>query len=222
MFLPSSTPSRLVLALVALLALLSGELFPLKALARSCRVSQLPNGSRNGCANCHTSRFGGGARNPFGNAVGNITGFQCTNFWGPALAAEDADADGLTNGEELGDPEGAWKPGRPQPGDPAEVLNPGVKDAPPPGTKFIRGDTNQDSFINVVDGVVLVLSLFSGRPHSDCQAAEDSSSDGKVDVADAVYTFEYLYLGGPPPPAPFPSCGSRAGSLSCESFAPCT
>ncbi len=96
---------------------------------RSFRVSELPNGGEFGCANCHVSPGGGGARNDFGIEVG-------TNFldppgssghvqWGPALAALDSDGDGVSNGVELQDPDGTWQSGDPAPGDPLLVTNPG-------------------------------------------------------------------------------------------------
>jgi hypothetical protein len=74
--------------------------------ARSFRVNQLPNGNVLGCANCHVSPSGGGARNPFGQAVGAITGSSSIPFWSASLAALDSDGDGFSNGFELGDPEG--------------------------------------------------------------------------------------------------------------------
>ncbi|WP_205880802.1 putative Ig domain-containing protein [Limisphaera ngatamarikiensis] len=90
--------------------------------ARDFRVNQLPNGRVFGCANCHISPSGGGARNPFGNRVFQIIGGSSAPvpFWGPGLAAEDSDGDGYCNGEELGDPDGD---GQPLPG--AMVSNPG-------------------------------------------------------------------------------------------------
>ena len=61
------------------------------------------------------SAFGGDARNPFGLTVeadfldaGNVV-------WGGELAAIDSDDDGFTNGEELGDPDGTWVVGDPDP-----------------------------------------------------------------------------------------------------------
>ncbi len=50
--------------------------------------------------------------------------------WQPALAVIDSDGDGRSNGTELLDPTGTW-PTRPaHPGDPAQVTQPGVSDAP--------------------------------------------------------------------------------------------
>jgi len=86
--------------------------------ARSFRVGQIPNGSQANCLSCHTSGFGG-ARNAFGTQIEfsflTVSGAVGSVVWGPALAALDADGDGYTNGEELGDPTGAWRPGNANP-----------------------------------------------------------------------------------------------------------
>jgi hypothetical protein len=86
--------------------------------ARASRVNQIPNGSQANCLACHVSG-GGGARNSFGAQVDagfmTASGAAGAVVWGPALAALDADGDGYTNGEELGDPTGAWRPGNPNP-----------------------------------------------------------------------------------------------------------
>ena len=59
-------------------------------------------------------------------------GYEGDVVWGPELAALDADGDGFTNGEELQDPEGAWRLGNPKPGDPDAVTHPGDPDSHPP------------------------------------------------------------------------------------------
>lgn len=105
--------------------------------AFSFRVNQIPNGNKFGCANCHVSALGGGARNDFGKLVeqkyldqsGNVT-------WNSAIANEDADGDGFTNGQELQDPNGTWRQGQPNPGLSANVFNPGDKNSKPTGTSI--------------------------------------------------------------------------------------
>jgi len=96
--------------------------------ARSSRVTQIPHGTRFGCASCHVSAAGGGALTSFGAMIYarflTDTSFLGAVVWGPALAALDADGDGATNGEELQDPEGGWRVGQPDPGDAAAVTEP--------------------------------------------------------------------------------------------------
>ena len=38
--------------------------------------------------------------------------------------------------------------------------------------------------------------------------ASDINGDGSLDLADAVYLLNFLYRGGPRPPAPFPKTGA--------------
>ena len=83
--------------------------------ARSARTRQMPNGTVLGCVACHDNAGGGGARNAFGLQIEtdflSQAGFAGVVLWGPELASLDADGDGATNGEELGDPEGTWQQG---------------------------------------------------------------------------------------------------------------
>ncbi len=104
----------------------------LEADARAVRPGLIPNGFVFNCATCHISPGGGGPRTPFGEDVRPLVLSGQTNFWSPELAEIDSDGDGFTNGQELGDPEGAWEPGDPSPGDTANVSNPGVFSSVPP------------------------------------------------------------------------------------------
>lgn len=54
----------------------------------------------------HTTAAGGSSLNPFGEDF-KAAGFK----WTTALCEKDSDCDGLTNGEELGDPSCVWKEG---------------------------------------------------------------------------------------------------------------
>ncbi len=86
--------------------------------ARSKRVRQVPNGSAASCNTCHTAG-GGSPLNPFGLEI--VTNFLTATgpagdvIWGPELAALDSDGDGASNGAELGDPDGTWVVGDPNP-----------------------------------------------------------------------------------------------------------
>lgn len=47
--------------------------------------------------------------------------------------------------------------------------------------------------------------------------AQDTNNDGTVDISDAVYQLAFLFISGPPLPAPFPDCGAdvTTDSLDC-------
>ncbi|MYA24291.1 MAG: hypothetical protein F4Z30_16610 [Gemmatimonadetes bacterium] len=102
--------------LVAVLFL--GGVIADEATARSKRVRQVPNGSAASCNTCHTAG-GGSPLNPFGLEI--VTNFLTAAgpagdvIWGPELADLDSDGDGASNGAELGDPEGTWMVGDPDP-----------------------------------------------------------------------------------------------------------
>lgn len=105
--------------------------------SRDWRPAQIPNGSKFSCANCHFDPNGGGPRNNFGSAVESrvtVNGHQ--EFWGPSLANQDSDGDGFTNGQELGDPTGAWKVGQANPGNFNNVSNPGDPNSVPTITRI--------------------------------------------------------------------------------------
>lgn len=95
-------------------------------ISRGFRISKIPNGAKFQCANCHVDPGGGGQRNNFGQAVeAKVTPNGQEDFWNASFAALDSDGDGKTNGQELGDPNGTWRPGQPDPGIFNSVSNPG-------------------------------------------------------------------------------------------------
>ena len=78
--------------------------------ARPARVGQLPNGSALGCASCHVNPSGGGTLTAFGRDINNNylvpSGRTGVVQWNAMLAMLDSDGDGVSNGQELGDPDG--------------------------------------------------------------------------------------------------------------------
>ena len=98
-------------------------------------LTLIPNGGVNACLTCHTVAtpvFGNGPRNAFGTA------FAVGHAWNATLAGANADGDGFTNGQELGDPDGDGTPiagaSIGNPGDPQStpIVNPpGISIASP-------------------------------------------------------------------------------------------
>ena len=72
-------------------------------------------------------------------------------------------------------------------------------------------------------GDISEVSAFAGGQKPPCLAACDVNGNGvpgSTDApADAIYQLEYAFLGGLPPPPPFPDCGVGTESdvaLGCE------
>lgn len=131
-------------SLIYVWALLVACLFAATLNAREWRVGQIPNGTVFGCANCHTSAAGGGARNPFGLAVQQrVSPFGFEEFWDATLATMDSDGDGASNGTELRDPDGDGTPSGS-----TGVTNPGNASSRPPSapTVTIMSPANNEVF----------------------------------------------------------------------------
>jgi hypothetical protein len=86
-----------------------------------------------------------------------------------------------------------------------------------PGIEILRGDVNNDARVDVMDPITLTNWLFNSTGTISCLKAADENDDGRVDIADIIFLNNYLYMGGPPPLAPFPSCGAdpTSDALSC-------
>ncbi len=79
-------------------------------------------------------------------------------------------------------------------------------------TKFIRGDSNCDGEPDISDAVHMLTFSFIGGDAPCCPEAADVNDDSNIaDTTDAVVLLRHLFLGDPPPPAPFPTCGAAAG-----------
>jgi hypothetical protein len=89
--------------------------------------------------------------------------------------------------------------------------------APTTSKKFRRGFSNPDDRLDLADGIWTIRVLFYQQGTFGCQKAADINDDGKIDLADAVYNFNYLLRGGPAPHAPFATCGDDPTSdqLTC-------
>ena len=83
--------------------------------------------------------------------------------------------------------------------------------AEPPGERFVRGDANSDGSINLTDGVIPLLYLFSGGAAPGCMDAADANDTGNIEITDAIIIFSWLFTGGAAPAPPSPaSPGYRA------------
>lgn len=94
-----------------------------EASARSNRVRQIPNGNNYTCDSCHgKSSLRPQDLTPFGVDVNNTLSGGNVNW--SAIWDRDSDGDGFSNGLELGDPNGTWRTGNPDPNSP--TANPGI------------------------------------------------------------------------------------------------
>ncbi len=84
---------------------------------------------------------------------------------------------------------------------------------------FRRGDTNNDSLVNIADGIALLAYLFQMGPAT-CLDALEVNDDGLLNIADGISILGFLFTMGPPPAAPFPGCGSdpTSDSVECDSY----
>jgi len=70
---------------------------------------------------------------------------------------------------------------------------------------------------------VLEYLFNGGAERLDCLDAGDSDDSGTIDISDAVYLLDFLFLGGPPPPPPVRVCGidRTADALACGAHSAC-
>ena len=68
---------------------------------------------------------------------------------------------------------------------------------PEPALQFLRGDANADGDIDIGDAISLLQFAFVGGPEPRCLDAANGNDDGKINPADAVAIFAYLF--GEPP-----------------------
>ena len=101
---------------------------PGTAVAFTSYNSTIPNGGVFTCPTCHP----GGETSSLNDFATDYV--SAGRVWIPILASTDSDLDGFTNGVELLNPNAAWSQGMPNPGDPADVTNPGDASSFPPPT----------------------------------------------------------------------------------------
>ncbi len=82
--------------------------------------------------------------------------------------------------------------------------------------KFIRGDINNSSTVDIADVLMILRNLFFGEAVL-CEDACDINNDSSINLADPIQLLSYLFNGGESPAPPFPDCGidSIDDSLKC-------
>jgi hypothetical protein len=79
--------------------------------------------------------------------------------------------------------------------------------------QFTRGNANNDTKVDIADGIWIINELVRSGPVTLCQDAADANDDGTVDVSDAVYLIQWQFQPStapnpdPPPPPPLDECG---------------
>lgn len=77
-----------------------------------------------------------------------------------------------------------------------------------PPLPFLRGDANNDSIVNIADGIWILSYKFRGGDAPPCLDAADADDNGEIDINDAILVIYYRLLGGDAPAAPFLACGT--------------
>ena len=99
--------------------------------------------------------------------------------------------------------------------------------------RFERGDVNSDATLNISDPVCLLVRLFGGQldfcgmREISCLEAADPNNNGSIDLVDAVFLLNFLFLGGDALPEPVGACGEdpdprgSEADLGCREYGPC-
>lgn len=86
--------------------------------------------------------------------------------------------------------------------------------------EFLRGDFDRNGAVDLTDAVLVARYLFQAGDAPSCDDAADANDDAVLDISDPVFLLFFLFLQGPPPPAPFPDPGidpTFRDNLGCES-----
>jgi PKD repeat protein len=92
------------------------------------------------------------------------------------------------------------------------------------GPSLLRGDVDDNGWLEVTDAVRLLGFLFQVLPRPDCFDAADADDNGRLELTDAIRILGHLFQGSAPPPAPGPvECGEDPtdDELACEASSQC-
>jgi hypothetical protein len=85
--------------------------------------------------------------------------------------------------------------------------------------RFLRGDANGDSDVDISDAVTTLGFLFVGFHRPACEDAADVDDSGVLDVSDPISLLGFLFNRGSPPPPPGalePGIDPTPDSIGCE------
>jgi hypothetical protein len=89
-----------------------------------------------------------------------------------------------------------------------------------PASRFVRGDANGDGEIDISDPLAILFFLFGGFDGIEeiCAEAGNANNDNHLDITDAIFILERLFIAPQPFPAPYPDCGPDPSlpSLGCD------
>ncbi|MEM7234487.1 MAG: peroxidase family protein, partial [Planctomycetota bacterium] len=90
------------------------------------------------------------------------------------------------------------------------------------GVSFVRGDCNSDGWIDLADALRTLEVLFDAGSTA-CLSGCDTDDSGMLTVGDAIQLLSGMFMGGPPPASPYPSCGldPSTDALTCAEFDAC-
>lgn len=94
-----------------------------------------------------------------------------------------------------------------------------MKNSSSSDSRFIRGDSDGNSLIEITDAIRIFSHLFLGEPSNlGCANASDVDDTGVLDITDGIVLLSFQFLGGLPPFFPFPHCGEdpTQSDLSCD------
>jgi hypothetical protein len=99
----------------------------------------------------------------------------------------------------------------------AQVSNAFAYEVQPAPPKFLRGDANMDTLLDVGDGLRILRNLYDGLA-VDCLDALDANDSGVIEMVDATIVLNHIFLSGPAPAAPYPVIAAdptRSDPIDC-------